>query len=109
MGPNRGNWCKFNRAYNHMTEECQTLQFHIERLIQEGHLDQYVMRKKDRDQVGIGRERREEQRRIGHEDTRQEGGSRERSRSKRRADTWHIGTIATISSGGVRGTLTEKA
>ncbi|RDX97028.1 hypothetical protein CR513_20246, partial [Mucuna pruriens] len=44
MGANLQEWCDFRRTYDHSTEDCRTLQEQIERLIQEGHLGQYVKR-----------------------------------------------------------------
>ncbi|RDX62333.1 hypothetical protein CR513_59348, partial [Mucuna pruriens] len=44
MGANLQEWCEFHRTYGHSTEDYRTLQEHIERLIQEAHLGQYIRR-----------------------------------------------------------------
>ncbi|RDX97029.1 hypothetical protein CR513_20247, partial [Mucuna pruriens] len=42
MGANKQEWCEFHKAY--ATKECRTLQEQIDKLIQEGHLSQYIWR-----------------------------------------------------------------
>ncbi|RDX67653.1 hypothetical protein CR513_53444, partial [Mucuna pruriens] len=71
----------------------KTLQAQIERLIQEGHLGRYVLRGNERDHADPRASR------AGREVTRPKEGQRERSRLRQRTDTWHHGTIATISGG----------
>ncbi|RDX86210.1 hypothetical protein CR513_32485, partial [Mucuna pruriens] len=75
----------------------------IERLIQEGHLGRYALGRNERDRVKLktnGREAEDEQCRSGQGNTRREERQRESSRSRQRADTWHRGTITTISRRG---------
>ncbi|RDX76892.1 hypothetical protein CR513_43066, partial [Mucuna pruriens] len=89
LGSNRSDWC-------------ETFQAQIERLIQEGHLGHYVLQRNEGDHANprtSEREVEDEQRQTDREVTQGEDGQRERSRSRRRADTWYCGTIVTISGG----------
>ncbi|RDX76977.1 hypothetical protein CR513_42971, partial [Mucuna pruriens] len=42
MGHSREDWCEFHRAAGHSTEGCWTLKTQLEKLVQEGHLNQYI-------------------------------------------------------------------
>lgn len=42
LGLDTDKWCEFHRGYGHGTEDCRNLMWHIERLIQDGHLSWYV-------------------------------------------------------------------
>ncbi|RDY09778.1 hypothetical protein CR513_05819, partial [Mucuna pruriens] len=88
MGSSREDWCEFHRTASHSTEGWWTLKTQIEKLVQEGRLNQYVRRRTDSEQGGEGSR--------GHDKERPEV-QRKRSRSKQRAPTHHRGTIATIS------------
>ncbi|RDY06590.1 hypothetical protein CR513_09399, partial [Mucuna pruriens] len=74
LGNNRVDWCDFHCTTSHSTEACWTLKTQIERLIQEGRLNQYVRLREERQ------------------------GTR-RSRSRQGSPVLHRGTITTISGG----------
>ncbi|RDX76123.1 hypothetical protein CR513_43917, partial [Mucuna pruriens] len=91
MGPSRDVWCKFHRAHGHSTEECQTLQMQIEKLIQEGHLGREVC-----DEQSADKGNKEEGQRSASRATEHPA-----EESRQIATTWHRGTIATISRGSI--------
>ncbi|RDX67052.1 hypothetical protein CR513_54114, partial [Mucuna pruriens] len=112
MGANRQEWCEFNREYGHSTEECRTLQEQIERLIQEGHLGQYILGRSEKTPTSLRSTKnksRGESSREGRDDTRHEERQRERSRSPQRKDTRHRGVTTTIASGGTNTTETNPS
>ncbi|RDX96450.1 hypothetical protein CR513_20886, partial [Mucuna pruriens] len=81
LGNNQTDWCDFHRTTGHSTEACWTLKTQIERLIQEGRLNQYVRLRENPGQ----REERSTRRR--------------QSRSRQSSPISHKGTIFTISGG----------
>ncbi|RDX84641.1 hypothetical protein CR513_34274, partial [Mucuna pruriens] len=84
MGANLQEWCEFHRTYGHSTEDYRTLQEHIERLIQEGHLGQYVRRGNEKAPASPRLARKMkggESTREAHDDAKHEERRRERSRS----------------------------
>ncbi|RDY04806.1 hypothetical protein CR513_11441, partial [Mucuna pruriens] len=44
IGPDRASWCDFHRTFSHSTMECWILRTQIEKLVQKGHIRQYVLR-----------------------------------------------------------------
>ncbi|RDX60862.1 hypothetical protein CR513_60965, partial [Mucuna pruriens] len=87
LGNNRADWCDFHHTTGHSTKACWTLKTQIERLIQEGQLNQYVRLRDERRGQGFG----------GQEEERSDG--RRRSRSRQGSPVLHRGTITTISGG----------
>ncbi|RDX66368.1 hypothetical protein CR513_54872, partial [Mucuna pruriens] len=80
MGNNQTEWCDFHRIMGHSTKACWTLKTQIERLIQEGKLNQYINTRRQW--------------------TREEARpSRGRSRSRQNSPTPHKGVISTITGG----------
>ncbi|RDX96125.1 hypothetical protein CR513_21255, partial [Mucuna pruriens] len=80
LGNNQTEWCDFHRTTGHSTEACWTLKTQIERLIQEGRLNQYVSTRRQWTR-------------------REEGPDRRRSRSRQNSPVPHKGVISTIAGG----------
>ncbi|KAL0444712.1 UNVERIFIED_CONTAM: hypothetical protein Slati_2193900 [Sesamum latifolium] len=63
--PKSDKFCRFHNDYGHTTEECRHLKNEIERLIQNGYLQEYVCREKARGMGPYQKEKKTEQRRLG--------------------------------------------
>ncbi|RDY04063.1 hypothetical protein CR513_12271, partial [Mucuna pruriens] len=87
LGNNRTDWCDFHHITGHSTEACWTLKTQIERLVQEGRLNQYIRLQDERRGQGSDGQKKE---RLDR---------RERSRSRQGSPVPRRGTITTISGG----------
>ncbi|RDX69607.1 hypothetical protein CR513_51254, partial [Mucuna pruriens] len=112
IGPARDEWCEFHKTHDHVAKECRLLKSQIEKLIQEGHLDQFVARREDDRRPALEQGPRNRSRTPGRDhDQAPEQPRRQRGSSPRNAGRTppHRGTITTIARGGLMAEMSFAA